>query len=236
MSDIIRSILGQTSHRPWSLPSKTWSFYQEWNQTIFLHWKVETAWLRSLIPEELEIDTHMGESYLSLVAFNMDRIRPKYLPAVGFVSDFFEVNVRTYVKYKDRAGVYFLSIEGSKKLACHIAKRISGLPYTYNPMERLTNQYSVGNNTSINKFSIEFEAIEMQNTKNATDLWLTERYALFQDVKGKIRGFDIHHEEWPIQQLIINKLEINYPQFNHIFEKKIDFCHYSPGVKVLAWT
>ncbi len=36
-----KDILNITHHRPWNLPLKRWKYYQEWNDALFLHWKVE---------------------------------------------------------------------------------------------------------------------------------------------------------------------------------------------------
>ena len=35
----IQEILIHKQHRPWKMPSENWSFYQEWNNAIFLHWQ-----------------------------------------------------------------------------------------------------------------------------------------------------------------------------------------------------
>ena len=52
----IDKILRQTNHRPWELPAENWKFYQEWNNAIFLHWKVDLSTLKKFVPTELEID------------------------------------------------------------------------------------------------------------------------------------------------------------------------------------
>jgi len=70
--------------------------------------------LWELVPAEIELDTFQGKTYVSVVCFRMEQIRPIHLPAVGFLSNFYEINVRTYVKKGDKAGVYFLNIEAEK--------------------------------------------------------------------------------------------------------------------------
>ena len=52
----IHDILKIKNHRPCELPNESWSFYQEWNNAIFLHFKVELEELKQYIPKELEID------------------------------------------------------------------------------------------------------------------------------------------------------------------------------------
>jgi len=137
----IKEILNTTEHRPWKIPSDTWKFYQEWNNAIFLHWEVELSDLEKFVPKELEIDLYQGKPWISVVAFTMEKIRPKNLPAFPPISNFEEINVRTYVKSNNKTGVYFLSMEGGKKLSCKISKSISELPYRYSKIKRMQNSY-----------------------------------------------------------------------------------------------
>lgn len=87
MAMTISSILTQTEHRPWNLPKGAWSYYQEWNNAIFLHWKVDAAHLRKWVPEMLELDTYEGEAWVSVVIFTMEGIRPSYLPSLSMISN-----------------------------------------------------------------------------------------------------------------------------------------------------
>ena len=41
----------------------------------------------------------------------MEQIHPRLLPSIDSVSNFYELNIRTYVKSSGKPGVYFLSIE-----------------------------------------------------------------------------------------------------------------------------
>lgn len=125
----IDAIINSIDHRPWELPATRWTYYQEWNRALFLHWKVPQDLLRPLVPPGLELDVHDGETWVSLVAFTMEQIRPRGLPAVGFVSNFEEINLRTYVRVGNKPGVYFLSIEAGNVLSAFIARNLSGLPY-----------------------------------------------------------------------------------------------------------
>lgn len=65
----------------------------------------------------------------------MEKIRPKNFPCFSPISDFDEINIRTYVRSHNKAGVYFLSIEGGKFLSCKVAKAISELPYRFSKIK-----------------------------------------------------------------------------------------------------
>src|SRR6186713_2483162 len=71
----IDKLLGTTSHRPWDLPIGSWRYYQEWNDTLFLHWNVPASELIKVIPKGLPLDTFNGEGWISLVAFTMERTK-----------------------------------------------------------------------------------------------------------------------------------------------------------------
>ena len=49
------------------------------------------------------MDTFGGRAYLGIVPFFMRNIRPRFLPTVPGISNFMELNLRTYVY--DRSGV-----------------------------------------------------------------------------------------------------------------------------------
>lgn len=231
----IKTLLKNTSHRPWELPNNRWKFYQEWNNAIFLHWAVDLKMLQKFVPKELEIDLIDGKAWVSLVAFTMEKIRPKNLPAFSPISNFHEINIRTYVKSRGKTGVYFLSIEGSKNISCKIAKGLSELPYRFSSIRRTQNTYESSNNTFNDILRINYRIGAEKSNKNEIDKWLTERYALFQDTAHSINEFEIHHLEWPLQELVIEKIDLNYPRFNTLLSTKPDITAYSTGVKVLAW-
>ncbi len=231
----IKEILNTTNHRPWEIPNKKWSFYQEWNDAIFIHYQVEIDELVKFVPKDLEIDLFEGKPWISIVAFTMEKIRPKSLPSIQAISNFDEINIRTYVKYKGKSGVYFLSIEGGKKLSCKIAKIISELPYRYSEIKRTKNSYKSKNQDFNDSLKINFNIGKKLEQKSELDLWLTERYALFQDSKGFLNEYEIHHLEWEINEIDISELQINYKRFENLIKETPNRINYSKGVKVVAW-
>ena len=231
----IKQILDCKEHRPWKLPKEKWKFYQEWNNAIFLHYKVDLEELEKHVPKELDIDLFQGESWVSIVAFTMEKIRPKNIPAFSPFSNFHEINIRTYVKMNNKTGVYFLSIEGGTKLSCKIAKFISDLPYRYSLIERSSKHYWSYNLNFKDELYFEFEIGEQIKQKSELDNWLTERYALVQDTKKYINDYEIHHLPWLINDLELKSLKCIYPRFENLLNNKPNKIQYSKGVNVIAW-
>lgn len=231
----IREILNTTNHRPWNIPKDSWKYYQEWNNSIFLHWQVELKELEKFVPKELEIDLFDGKPWVSVVAFTMEKIRPKHLPSFPPISDFDEINIRTYIKSNNKTGVYFLSIEGGTGLSCKVARGISELPYRFSIIKRTKYKYESSNLEFNDRLKIEYEIGKEKKSKTELDNWLTERYALFQDTEQSINEFEIHHLEWSINEIDLKKLDFDYPRFDNLIKREPDKIHYSYGVKVIAW-
>ena len=231
----IDEILIYNGHRPWPLPNSKWRYYQEWNDVVFLHWKVDTNELTRWVPRELEIESYDGNAWVSVVAFSMENVRLRNFPAFPPISNFHEINIRTYVRHNGKSGVYFLSIEGAKLPSCKIARTMSGLPYKYSPMKRTIGYFQSKNIQSGSKFNLEYSKGGVMENKEALDIWLTERYALFQDTRLGVTEFEIHHVPWKVLNFDSLELDINYPSFQQYFSCPPDKSHYSSGVQVLAW-
>jgi uncharacterized protein YqjF (DUF2071 family) len=125
----ISNILQINGHRPYPLPQRPWIFYQEWHDVIFAHWKVPLEPLRELIPKGLATDLFGGQAWVSLVAFSLRGLRPRLLPAFSPLSDFYEINKRTYVVRNHKPGIFFFSLEAEKRASSLMGKMATGLPY-----------------------------------------------------------------------------------------------------------
>jgi uncharacterized protein len=235
MNDI-SDILTASDHRPYALPTGGWKYYQEWNNALFLHWAIPVDILKTYLPQKLNLDTFNGEVYVSLVAFTMHKIRPKNFPAVKYISDFDEINLRTYIDNDGKKGVYFLNIEAGKKLSVFIAKKLSGLPYEKANITRSKNRYASTNIIKNYQIDTEFEIGEELSDKTDLDRWLTERYCLYLDKNNEVFRYDIHHKEWKLKKVEISQLKLRYKIGGiNPFNRKPDLTHYSDGIKVIAW-
>jgi uncharacterized protein YqjF (DUF2071 family) len=124
-----RSVLEETSHRPWPLPERPWFMGQTWRHLLFAHWQVEAARLAERIPPQLPLDTRDGSAWIGVTPFGVEGLRLRRLPPPPIVSRFLEVNVRTYVTLDGKPGIYFLSLDASSRLAVSVARRTYRLPY-----------------------------------------------------------------------------------------------------------
>jgi uncharacterized protein YqjF (DUF2071 family) len=234
MKEPIKTILDSINHRPWPIPNHPWFWYQEWNEAIFFHYQVDGRKLRSLVPNHLELDQFNGEHWISVVAFTMDKVHPRFTFPIPILSTFHEVNLRTYVKKDGKPGVYFLSIEAEKWIPTLFARLASGLPYQHSKIQRTKNTYHLNGKRS--RIELDFQVTDPIKHPNPRELWLTERYSLYRGKDPYETALDVHHKPWELFQVEFMKLNIGYTAFYGLTDfLKPDLTHYSPGVQVLAW-
>jgi uncharacterized protein YqjF (DUF2071 family) len=172
----IASILQMKAHRPYPMPERSWKYYQEWHDVLFAHWRVALEPLRELIPQGIDIDLFEGQAWVSLVAFDLKKLHPNFIPPFPPVSDFIEINMRTYVLRNGKPGIYFFSLEAEKAFSAWMGRLGIGLPYM-----KSTISHEEGYYKSINKkhgfdLWVRYQPGEVIKNKNALDKWLTERY------------------------------------------------------------
>lgn len=77
---------------------------QSWRDLLFAHWRVPASALRPLIPPRLTIQQFDGSAWIGLVPFRMTGVMLRPLPDLPGISAFPELNLRTYVEHKGKAG------------------------------------------------------------------------------------------------------------------------------------
>ena len=74
-------------HRLSPPPERPWLMRMRWCDLLFAHWVGDAALVRSLIPQQLELDLFDGRAYLGAVPFRMEGVAPRLLPNLpGFHS------------------------------------------------------------------------------------------------------------------------------------------------------
>jgi uncharacterized protein YqjF (DUF2071 family) len=178
---------------------------QTWHDLLFAHWPVPPAVMRPLVPAQLVLDIFDGQSWAGVIPFHMSGICGRGLPPLPGLSRFPELNVRTYVTYGGKAGVYFFSLDAGNLPAVWAARRFYHLPYFLAAM----SSQELGGNIRYSSRRVggaaEFrgqyrpKAEVRLRERGSIEHWLTERYCLYTTSAGQVYRGEIHHAPWPLQ-------------------------------------
>lgn len=233
-------------HRPWPLPSGPWTWRQSWRDLLFAHWPIPASELRPLVPEPLEIQEFDGTSWVGIVPFRMAGVMRRPLPDLPYFSVFPELNLRLYVEYQGRPGVWFLSLDAANIVAVWAARRFFHLPYVHAEMsiEGLPGEASFRSIRIRKPRGLAFEATYRPSgdpclsEPESLEHWLTERYCLYaQSPTGKLLRAEVHHQPWPLQpaEAVIRRNELLRPHGLAV-EGPPALLHFSRRLDVVVWS
>lgn len=240
-------ILKNNAHRPWQVPNQPWVMAQSWQKLLFAHWAIPVERVRPLIPAQLALDTWDGQAYIGVVPFLMNHVHGRYLPEIPATRRFPELNVRTYVTYEDKPGVWFFSLDADNPLAVAVAQRAFHLPYYNADMSMSYHQHGwiQYDSRRTHRGSQSADLIMRYHPtsdiylseEGSLDEWLTERYCLYSvDQRGVLYRGEILHEKWQLQhaeaEIIVNSMgrasSLDLPQDEPLL-------YYVDNIDVLAW-
>lgn len=186
-----------------------WVQTQVWNHLLFAHWAVDPAVLRPLIPAGLEVDTFAGRAWVGVVPFWISGLRARGVPAVPGTANFNEINVRTYVRGKGQAGVWFFSLDADNVLAVIGARVLFHLPYFNARITRaVVGEQVTYRSQRIHPGGPAAAFAGLYGPAGAAFVpqvgslahWLTARYRLFSaDGRGRLYRAEIRHAPWSLQ-------------------------------------
>ncbi|MQA89793.1 MAG: DUF2071 domain-containing protein [Gemmatimonas sp.] len=219
--------------------------FQRWVDLLFAHWPLRPEALSPLIPAPLELETFAGRAWVGLTSFQLEGLRPRFLPPVPSLSSFSETNLRTYVQWKGKPGVFFFTLEADSRFAVLAARLLFRLPYHFARMEvRRTYQdridYSSVRPDSSGAFRVRYRATGpvYEAATGSLPHFLTERYALYVVLsKGRVFRGDIHHRPWRLQTADAEIDENQLPAAYGIdIAEHEPLLHYASRQDTLVWS
>ena len=232
-----------------SVPAGRPVMRQSWRHLLFLHWRLDAADIQPTLPPGLTVETFDGSAWMGVVPFFMRRIRPAGLPAVPGISNFLELNLRTYVVDEaGRPGVWFFSLDANQWLAVKVARTFFKLPYEHARMEATVEEdgtvdYRSHRRGSPAAFASRFRyrpwGSERIAELDSIDFFLLERYLLYAwNPKSKrLNTGRVHHSPYPLRN-------VDTPVYDaHLFTldgfiaptRSPDHTVYSAGVDVAVF-
>jgi len=233
--------LKHTAHRPWPIPSGPWIMHQTWNDLLFAHWPAPVEAIRPLVPAVLPLDTFNGQCWVAVTPFHMTGVRPRGIPPLPGISALPELNVRTYVTYQNKPGVFFFSLDAGSWFAVWGARATYHLPYFHASMKIVSHngwfEYDCvrGPGTEFHGKYKPVADVQLR-APGSIEHWLTERYCLYTVVGDSVYRAEIHHEQWPLQDAVAEIPVNTMAAAAHIELPRIPpLTHFSKRLHVLIW-
>ncbi len=240
-------ILGLNEHRPFPVPKRQWVLRMRWHDLLFMHWPVPASALRPLVPPSLSLDTFDGSAWLGVVPFRMADVRPRFVPAVPWLSAFPELNLRTYVTEGSKPGIWFFSLDAGNPVAVRLARATFHLPYFDAEMscQVVGDEVRYASDRTHRgapgaSFAARYRPVgeQIESRPGSLEDFLTERYCLYAASKdGVVRRGDVHHRLWPLRPAeaevetlrMTEQIGVELPALEPIL-------HFSDRLDVLAWS
>ena len=199
--------LSEIEHRPWPLPGGSWILGQSWEDLLFAHWRVDADALRRFVPGGLEIDEQDGGAWFGITPFVLTGFRLRGTLPLPVISSFPEINVRTYVTAEEKPGIWFFSLDTSRRGAVEAARWVYKLPYFHACIsvgrrgDRV--DYSSARRDTERPFVFEAtygaEGDPAEPRAGTLEHFLTERYCLYASDASGLHRAEIHHPPWRIR-------------------------------------
>jgi uncharacterized protein YqjF (DUF2071 family) len=182
---------------------------QRWEHLLFLHWRYDLATVQASVPPGLTVDTWNDSAWLGVVPLFMRDVRPRFVPPISPLSDFFELNLRTYVYDEHgRPGIYFYSLDCNQPLAVEAARRLLHLRYEHANIEAAAGvdgwvnfEAQRGGAEARSHFRYRAFGPPAEATPDSIEFFLLERYRLFSSDAsgGQLNSIRVCHAPYRVQ-------------------------------------
>lgn len=202
----------------------------EWRKLAMANFVVDPAVLKSYLPAKTELDLWNGSCYVSLVGFMFLNTAIKGFK-IPFHTNFEEVNLRFYVRYKDgeewKRGVVFIKEIVPKPILSFVANTVYKENYVTMPMrhtwEDVTQQLKVSYEwKKKNWYSLQLtcsnEAIEIG--EGSEEEFITEHYWGYARVSDtRTSEYAVEHPRWKVYPVQNYSIHVSFGEvYGHDFK------------------
>ncbi len=233
-------------------PGQPCVMHQRWEHLLFLHWRVPADLLQPRLPPGLTLQSFDGSAWLGVVPFWMRRVRPRFLPCVPGISNFLELNLRTYVLGPNRTpGVWFFSLDANQTLAVTLARSLFKLPYQHAEMQSTAAPPPTSQDhpwidfTSLRRGAAASERCSFHYrahgpvrhaSPGSLDHFLVERYRLYawNPARQRLSAGRVAHAPYPLHDAQVTAGDDTLLALNGLprTQRPPDHAAYAPGVDV----
>lgn len=182
----------------------------QWSNLLLVAWEAPEELLRPALPAGLELDRWAGRCYVNLVALRFHRVRlaPLLLPIrFPLLPPFAQVNLRTFVRRNDRAGVTFMRLLVSSPLVAAASRWGYGQPARTIPV--VSRVHSDAGATTVEyriagpapgHLSVTVAGDARMPSPGSLEHFCKERYWGFgPERRGRLLEFRVTHEPWRVR-------------------------------------
>lgn len=209
----------------------------EWKNLLLITYQVEPELLNEHIPAGIEPDLIDGKAFVSLVAFEFNKVKVKGF-RFPFHVNFPEINLRYYVRKKEKRGVVFIKEMVPKVMISTIANILYNENYTALRMNYTYSEddYKINIEHAIkykgNKYYIKAEAensLTMPPEKSMEHFFKEHEWGFGKTRNGRPLIYRVEHPHWKVFK--INEYETNF-DFGKIYGGKWKILNYSKPFNV----
>ena len=211
--------------------------YQTWTDLLFLHWRIEPELIQSLLPAGLFVDCFQGDAFVGVVPFFMRNIRFRGTPCLPWISNFLELNLRTYVfNESGLPGVWFMSLDCNQPIAVWAARTLFHLPYQHASMratyedsrtiDYLSRRVSPRRVLTESRFKYAYKEGQSYAQPGTLEFFLAERYLLFSvNSKGRVLKGQVYHTPYPLSEVDVASDDTDLFELNGLPAMRRPFDH-----------
>lgn len=209
----------------------------EWKNLVMANYTIDSAVLKPYLPFKTELDFWNGKCYVSLVGFMFLETKVKGLK-IPFHTNFEEVNLRFYVRYKDnnqwKRGVVFIKEIVPKFAITFIANTIYGENYETLSMKHhwINNkntqsiEYKWQKKSKWNSLKIEAGTELKKIEDGSEEEFITEHYWGYTKLSHhKTSEYGVEHPKWQVFETFNYEVDVNFgenygPEFQFLNSQK----------------
>ena len=173
-----------------------------WSHLLLVNLEAPEAVLRPIIPTPLELDHWRGKAYVSVVGVCMDTVRVGRGWRVPGFTAHAQVNFRTYVRFRDRAGVWFIRQLVTSRLMASVARWAFGEPFEAAPIDArvtdapdtVTVEYRIARRGRMAATAGAARGVPRPGSAEAFFQQRFEGYRLNR--RGQLTAFQVEHPSW----------------------------------------
>ena len=215
----------------------------EWRELAMANYAVDSKILLPFVPFGTELDYWNGTCYISLVGFMFLNTKLKSI-SIPFHSNFEEVNLRFYVRYRDNSdwkrGVVFIKEIVPRPALTFVANWMYGERYETMSMKHVWEKQHDKQIVEYRWLKNSWHKIRVESALNSVDInpgseeeFITEHFWGYTKINDRATSeYQVEHPRWKVYPVINYQVDVD---FGLIYGNKFSFlAHEKPASVFLA--